>query len=665
MVKKYKEIIILLVCLLAIFQLYLFTAFPSFKNDDSPETTASAYTLGISHPPGYPLFTMAAKIFSLLPIGSPAFRVNLFSIFLAMLVLFLSYFLIKKNNRLVLGYENKIINFLGVFIPAFSYILWNQAIEAKGGIYMLNLLFFAALIYSGIELLRGYSLKHFYLVSFIYGLSLANHWPSIIILLPVFGYLFFRHRGKMSRKNTMTALLLLLAGLSPYIYLPVRGGSEGIFAFAARPDTWENFWGTVLKTVNSNPQPPPSFQLYRDQVSEFLKLFFTDFSFLWVLIFFGGYAVWKKNRKYAVFYMSMFLIIVVMVVFYNRSEKQLIWFIDNFLIPAQYILLILILCGIYFILSLAGRKVYKYIFSAVLAAAILYSGYRHFMINNNSRNYIPYDFGNNALMTLEPGSFYLPEGNYAMSFRYVERVAHNADNINFFMLNNLAYKWGIEDFTKKYGQVYLEPNKPGLNVINIINSYFPKNNIYFSYNYFQQNKNYLPNLQIQAKGLLYKVAAENAPVISTGIFRAYEYRGIFGAKSDIDKTVVSVYGDKLTSQANEFIDEKKYTEAIQALKYALLFPADPLSRVNICCILSYVYQQAKDVDNQINSLKQAINIQPDFYKPYEILGMIYYNNKQFRPSEEMFNNAIKYNSPNSHNLEQYLRLMIQNPENIK
>src|SRR5271157_4576646 len=111
MIKKHKDFIILLVCLIALSQLYLYTMFPAFKNDDSPETITSAYTLGICHPPGYPLFTMAGKVFSLLPVGSPAFRVNLFSVFLAVIILFLSYFLIRRNTLLVFGYENKIINF--------------------------------------------------------------------------------------------------------------------------------------------------------------------------------------------------------------------------------------------------------------------------------------------------------------------------------------------------------------------------------------------------------------------------------------------------------------------------------------------------------------------------------------------------------------------------
>lgn len=46
---------------------------------DSGELIISAYQLSIAHPPGYPLFTILGKIFTFLPFGSVAWRVNLMS----------------------------------------------------------------------------------------------------------------------------------------------------------------------------------------------------------------------------------------------------------------------------------------------------------------------------------------------------------------------------------------------------------------------------------------------------------------------------------------------------------------------------------------------------------------------------------------------------------
>src|SRR5580693_8768819 len=64
---------------------------PTFYADDSPETITACVTLGIPHPPGYPLFTLIGHFFSLLPLAHYPFRVNLFSASLAAAVCLLLY----------------------------------------------------------------------------------------------------------------------------------------------------------------------------------------------------------------------------------------------------------------------------------------------------------------------------------------------------------------------------------------------------------------------------------------------------------------------------------------------------------------------------------------------------------------------------------------------
>jgi len=40
---------------------------------------SAAWTLGVAHQPGYPLYIISARLFSMLPLGNPAWRLNLFS----------------------------------------------------------------------------------------------------------------------------------------------------------------------------------------------------------------------------------------------------------------------------------------------------------------------------------------------------------------------------------------------------------------------------------------------------------------------------------------------------------------------------------------------------------------------------------------------------------
>src|SRR5579864_4567686 len=60
--------------------LYFLTAARDIVVGDSPELITAAATLGVAHPPGYPLFTMLGHLFTLLPFGSIPFRVNLLSV---------------------------------------------------------------------------------------------------------------------------------------------------------------------------------------------------------------------------------------------------------------------------------------------------------------------------------------------------------------------------------------------------------------------------------------------------------------------------------------------------------------------------------------------------------------------------------------------------------
>lgn len=57
--------------------LYVRTLAPTVTSEDSGELITAAYTLGIAHPPGYPLWCILGKLFSLIPLGNVAWRVNL------------------------------------------------------------------------------------------------------------------------------------------------------------------------------------------------------------------------------------------------------------------------------------------------------------------------------------------------------------------------------------------------------------------------------------------------------------------------------------------------------------------------------------------------------------------------------------------------------------
>src|ERR1017187_9017147 len=70
----------LLLSFLVTFIVYVLTLAPSISFEDSGELITAAYSLGIPHEPGYPLFTLFGKLFTILiPFGNIAYRVNMMS----------------------------------------------------------------------------------------------------------------------------------------------------------------------------------------------------------------------------------------------------------------------------------------------------------------------------------------------------------------------------------------------------------------------------------------------------------------------------------------------------------------------------------------------------------------------------------------------------------
>ena len=81
---------------LIVFVLYLLTLGDHVGSADTFEWQVVMPQLSIGHPTGYPLFIMLGKLFSLLPLGSMAWRTNLVSATFATLVVLLVFRLLRS-----------------------------------------------------------------------------------------------------------------------------------------------------------------------------------------------------------------------------------------------------------------------------------------------------------------------------------------------------------------------------------------------------------------------------------------------------------------------------------------------------------------------------------------------------------------------------------------
>ncbi len=114
---------------------FVWAAAPEITWFDTGELAGAGFALGISHPPGQPLHTLAAKLFTFIPLGTIGFRCNLLSAVSAGLsILYLG----KLANTLWPDKNGKPV-LVCVAVMALSWALTEQSVRTE--VYTLSLLF--------------------------------------------------------------------------------------------------------------------------------------------------------------------------------------------------------------------------------------------------------------------------------------------------------------------------------------------------------------------------------------------------------------------------------------------------------------------------------------------------------------------------------------------
>ncbi|MFH1279093.1 MAG: DUF2723 domain-containing protein [Candidatus Eisenbacteria bacterium] len=233
---------------LAFAGLYGATRCPGVHLGDSGELTAAAIRLDIAHPPGYPLYTLIARLFAASSPGSPASAVNLLSSLAGAAAVALFYLLARRHGGSGPALAASLL--LGL-----SPLLWAEAVAAE--VYTLHLaLFLAALLLltraagGGSPAGAGYA----------GGLAVAAH-PLGAGLLPLLAIapLARRERGRGPGREILAALLLALATATIFLYLPIRSASNPPVDWG-NPEGLRAFFAHVLRSQYEGT-PRPDFSL--------------------------------------------------------------------------------------------------------------------------------------------------------------------------------------------------------------------------------------------------------------------------------------------------------------------------------------------------------------------------------------------------------------------
>ncbi len=201
--------------------------------EDDSYFVLAAYFNGIAHPPGYPLYTFIAHLFTFLPITNVALKVHLCSAFFAVITCCGLWWFSEALTK------NKKIAYLASLGLGVSITFWSQSIIAE--VYTLNTFFIIWLLCFRIYIEKSiFSNSKIFILGLIYGLSLANHWPLIVLSTLGLFFLYYPYRFQLL-KNIHFVIAGVLIGVTPYLFMVFNSQSLPFISFYGPIQSFADF----------------------------------------------------------------------------------------------------------------------------------------------------------------------------------------------------------------------------------------------------------------------------------------------------------------------------------------------------------------------------------------------------------------------------------------
>jgi len=398
------------------FAVYVRTLAPTVMWYDMGEFATAAYVLGIAHNTGYPLYILLGKLFTFLPFGDIAYRVNLMSAFFAALTVLMMYLIVYQLA------QRRTAALVAALTIAFSSTLWANATWAVS--YDLNAFLMMLILFL---LLRWIDVGHrnlLYLAALIFGLSLGNHRLILVVALPAAYLVWHVHRTGADRlgwRGFAALALLFLIGFSINLYLPIRAVQDPPYMWADASDLQ-----TFLRMVFTGAANRSAFINPFHNVAT-LRVWLANLTIFpiheltvpgLILAAFGGFALFRERRP---FFYATFLVAILTIAMISIYGIHNIF---NYFLPIYLMMIVWIGYGANFLLICVDRQLPSsfevrfeiltsqrriLLISLLMLMIPLILLSRNFHHLDRSRHRNAYDFANYLLSSLEENTIVLAD----------------------------------------------------------------------------------------------------------------------------------------------------------------------------------------------------------------------------------------------------------------
>ena len=280
------------------FGLYLISMPKSIALEDDSLFILSGYFNGVSHPPGYPLYTLMLHLFTNIPIGEVAARAHASSAFFAALGCVVLYRILT-----LLGLQpwSALLTCVAFAVTA---NFWSQAIIAE--VYSLNLVLNFSLLYYALKIHRQFDplapipaglTRDCVFFSVLLGLALANHWPLTVLAAPAYLLLVARPVWQTPNKLALTVPEVFVS-MGFYVWLYINNQASPAISFSGEFGGMRDLIDFILRShyasVDQNPSAgiADKLQFFRDIAVMLLR----ELNLLLLFALYGLYRALGESR---------------------------------------------------------------------------------------------------------------------------------------------------------------------------------------------------------------------------------------------------------------------------------------------------------------------------------------------------------------------------------
>lgn len=657
---------------------YLKTLCPTVSFGDSGELITAAYTLGVAHPPGSPTWCLLAKLFTFIPLGSLAYRVNLLSAFFASMTVLLIYIIMLRLAR---GSPFRhLASLAGSLLIAFSYSFWSYAVVAE--VYSLNTFFIALVILLLLCWRERRERVYLYLLAFSLGLGIGNHYTIILILPAVLLFILLEKPSAFKIETSLLIVFFLLTGLSIFLYLPLRSLANPPIDFC-NPETLKSFLKVILRRAYEPPELTHSGKEFLAYFDVYVRSLARQFSF--PLVWLGVAGCWllsRKDRLAGLFSLLVFYAYSLGIIFLSGKSPfpppleetcRISLYTPSYLIYGLWLGALVGSLGEK--ISRGNRKI-SYVVSGFILLSTLLLLKANYFENDKSNYTFAYDYGREVLEALEPGPILFTNGDQPLFILY---YLHYVEGLkpDLVLLSGqlLSVPWYREEVQYKYPEVgealktekkeeAVFSNVPSVN--KIINKLSPLRPIYCSSPDLIKTDYLLP------RGFVYRFKKEkaSAPIYPEGLLahiknwsnqkiykdkeardclsHLYNNLSYYFFNQGLDKESLRAnreareispsYGQPHADRGIYLATHGRMAEAVMEFQKAL---RSNFVHPHVYFYLGFCYHSLNELDRAIEAYKMSLRLDPGQVKVHNNLGLVYVEKKDYPAAAKEFREALK------------------------